>query len=556
MDAHAFRIVGTCLKQILEGARIEKVFSPFLTVTVWRMYTGNSKLTLALRSDKQRPAFFWLQNPLPNPSAPSATVMRLRKYCSGARLGKSLLDYSARALHFPLLHRGETSHWLTFSLRDGPSLSCTAPEVYPPFWPDATAVASLAGRSQSAEAGPWIAYPLLTPQLRETLACLSLPEAMALLVDLEAGGDSLFYYTRPDGSGGQYWAWPLPPALAEHKSLVLADSGSALASWLSSDSLDMQPTRPNDGWPLLLASMVEEGHLLADYCKTNNKAASLPSSRRKKRLAKTLRVLEEEEKKLHASIAGQKDACLIKDNLWQLDANSRLESITLPVAVPDAPSPEEPTRTIALDPSMSLMDNMARMFRRADKGVRGLAHLVARRQSLEAEMVSLEEGPQPDALAGSVFEGRAQKGTGNAALRHKTPKGSPLDPASGGFRQVSRFTSQEGYTIWRGKNAEGNQSLLKLGQPYDYWLHAADGPSAHAIIRRAHPNDAVPEATLELAARLVAEKSWQRDDSRADIMVALLRHVHPIKGAKAGTVRVDTVLASLRVQTEDRENRE
>ena len=93
----------------------------------------------------------------------------------------------------------------------------------------------------------------------------------------------------------------------------------------------------------------------------------------------------------------------------------------------------------------------------------------------------------------------------------------------------------------RGKNARGNQSLLKIGAPHDLWLHAEDGPSAHLIIRRSHAAEEIPESTLREAALLVAEKSWQRHNARARIMVALLRHVHAVKGAAPGTVKVDTV---------------
>ena len=534
MDAHAFRIVGTCLLQLLEGARIEKVFGPFQDVTVWRFFTGSAKISLALRSDRQRPAFFCLQTPLPNPPIPSATVMRLRKYCTGARLGGGILDFSGRVLHFALMRQGETRCWLSFSLREGVLLSETAPVVQPPLWPEARAVASLVGNFSPAgigeKAGEWLAYPLLTPHLRETLNYLELPDALALLVDLEAGGDSLFYYTKPDGSGGQYWAWPLPARLAKKKNLEEVEHFPPLPGAVPEAFAGYRP--------LLLASSVEEVLLLADYCQARNRKASLPFSKRSKRLAKTLHVLDEEEKRLQALIEGQKDACLIKDNLWQLDAEAKMASITLSESGDKTSDGHNPSRTIALDSSLNLMDNMTRMFHKADKGMRGLVHLATRRHSLEAEKLSLEEG-------------RALPDTPIPPARGAVGKGSDLgaNPPKGGMRHISRFTSQEGYTILRGKNAEGNQALLKQGQPYDYWLHAADGPSAHAIIRRAHPNDTVPEGTLLEAARLVAEKSWQRDDARADIMVALVRHVHAVKGAKAGTVRVDTLLTSLRVQT-------
>ncbi|WMW67367.1 NFACT RNA binding domain-containing protein [Nitratidesulfovibrio liaohensis] len=99
----------------------------------------------------------------------------------------------------------------------------------------------------------------------------------------------------------------------------------------------------------------------------------------------------------------------------------------------------------------------------------------------------------------------------------------------------------------RGRCAEGNAELLRTASPFDWWLHAEDGPSAHLIIRRDHPAHQVPERTLAEAAALVAVKSWQRNAARARIMVALVRDVRAVKGAAPGAVRVDAVARSLSV---------
>ncbi len=45
----------------------------------------------------------------------------------------------------------------------------------------------------------------------------------------------------------------------------------------------------------------------------------------------------------------------------------------------------------------------------------------------------------------------------------------------------------------------GNQAVRKLAKPWDIWLHVESGPGAHVIIRRKHPGDIVPDATLEEA---------------------------------------------------------
>ena len=59
----------------------------------------------------------------------------------------------------------------------------------------------------------WCAWPVLTPALRRTLACLEEPEQWALMEDLRAGGGDVFCYgpalpeaaeISVDGAGGQF----------------------------------------------------------------------------------------------------------------------------------------------------------------------------------------------------------------------------------------------------------------------------------------------------------------------------------------------------------------
>ena len=66
-------------------------------------------------------------------------------------------------------------------------------------------------------------------------------------------------------------------------------------------------------------------------------------------------------------------------------------------------------------------------------------------------------------------------------------------------KQVQAFRSSDGFLILRGRDTRGNALALKLAAPHDYWLHTADGPSAHVIIRRDHAGQEVPERTLREA---------------------------------------------------------
>jgi predicted ribosome quality control (RQC) complex YloA/Tae2 family protein len=110
---------------------------------------------------------------------------------------------------------------------------------------------------------------------------------------------------------------------------------------------------------------------------------------------------------------------------------------------------------------------------------------------------------------------------------------------------VLRVRSSDGFLMLRGRNAAGNDAVVKGGSAFDLWFHAQDGPGAHVVVRLDHPGQHVPEQTMIEAASLAAARSWQRDDAAVRIMCALLRDVRKVKGAAAGAVRVDAVLRSL-----------
>ena len=105
--------------------------------------------------------------------------------------------------------------------------------------------------------------------------------------------------------------------------------------------------------------------------------------------------------------------------------------------------------------------------------------------------------------------------------------------------QIQAFRSSDGFLLLRGRDTKGNALALKLAAPHDYWLHTAEGPSAHVIIRRDHAGQEIPERTLREAGALAALKSPLKDGAWAEIQYSLARYIHPMKGAAPGMVRID-----------------
>jgi predicted ribosome quality control (RQC) complex YloA/Tae2 family protein len=101
--------------------------------------------------------------------------------------------------------------------------------------------------------------------------------------------------------------------------------------------------------------------------------------------------------------------------------------------------------------------------------------------------------------------------------------------------------SSDGFTILRGRSAQGNQVLLKLARAHDLWLHVHGGPGAHVVIRRESLAREIPERTMQEAGALAAVKSWKKNEQKAEIITALVKDVLPVKGGSPGAVLVGKI---------------
>ncbi len=502
MDAHLFRRLAPALARVLDGARVERIHAPLPEVTVFRIFTRQAKRALVLRGHKAEPLLFLTdKSPLPNPAFPPARVMLLRKHAEDRRLGPALIDWVGRRLALPLPgENNQIAGYLMLDLREGALYLPALPQDFPrpALWPEPSALPDLLS-------GPaWQDYPTLSPLLRRTLAALSPPDQAALLVDLEAGDGDLFAY----GTGGResvpalLSAWPLPPEQTPKgmAALPLDQDGEALLAALRAVSE-----------PKLLA-LAEEGL---------RKERAAPGRAQDKRRNRLLNTLLKEEERLTAVLARRGDAVSIQAQLWRLDKETKQPFLDLEA------EGESPARRIPLDERLTLRENMAALFRQSDRAARGLAMLTPRIAALRAGELQPLPGQQgkasPPVPAAPASTARGQQRSDKAA---------------------QAFLSSDGFLLLRGKNAEGNREILRRARPFDLWFHAEDGPSTHLILKRDHAAQEVPESTLLEAATLVALKSWQRGEAKARVFCALAKHVHPIKGAAPGTVRVDSVLQS------------
>ncbi len=514
MDAHLFRRFCDELIPRIMGARMEKIHAPGPNVYVFALFGGRGteregKRFLVLKADRKTPLLFVADHRIPVNAQPPAFVMRLRKHLSDQRVTHAICRWTERRLW--LGFSGEAQPWLCLDLREGPSLSFEAPPLYDdPTWP---------ADFSTLPADQWRDWAILTPALRRTLPHLDPMDASALLADLEFGGGDVFLYEKTgDGSPRcEVSAWPLPQA-------QLDALGGAWSETVYGDPL---PALARAGESLVYGGLAEQAR----------QNAAKPHAAEAARLDRLLKKLDSEQERLAAMQAKQKDALLLQSQLWRFGAQDKLAAVTL-----DSPEGEV---TLSLDKKRTVRENMMDMFHQAGRGRRGLEHLEIRRAAVreekeraEAAMLRVQAaktgvGSGPDPREGRLAEDK---------------KGRPLPTDLP--KQVQAFRSSDGFLLLRGRDTKGNGLALKLAAPHDYWMHTADGPSAHVIIRRDHAHQDVPQRTLHEAGMLAALKSWQKDQSHADIQYSLAKFIHPMKKAAPGMVRIDRSEGSFRVEME------
>ena len=118
-----------------------------------------------------------------------------------------------------------------------------------------------------------------------------------------------------------------------------------------------------------------------------------------------------------------------------------------------------------------------------------------------------------------------------------------------GGRTIARVsTSPDGLLVLVGKSASDNDVLsIKLGRPYDFWLHVAGESGSHVVVLNPDRLNRMPRPTQDYAAGLAAGYSKANKGGRVAVHVATCGDVSKPRGARAGKValrRYDTVHAS------------
>lgn len=221
--------------------------------------------------------------------------------------------------------------------------------------------------------------------------------------------------------------------------------------------------------------------------------------------------------------------------------NARIEGNTATVI--DYYEPSQADTQIDIPEGATLQEAAADFFKRYQKARRALAAIASREQQvtknlgpLKQLLLKLEHEPTAESIA-EVSKSLDQ-------IRGITsPTGSDKDKRArgkGGFAFGRRFKSTDGYEIVVGRNDRDNEALtFRIAKPHDIWLHAADYPGSHAIIRNPG-RETPPNRTIIEAAEVAAFYSQAKREGKAAVHYTQKKFVSKPPRSKPGLVRLSS----------------
>jgi len=197
---------------------------------------------------------------------------------------------------------------------------------------------------------------------------------------------------------------------------------------------------------------------------------------------------------------------------------------------------DESLREIAIDadrdqPVTELADNHYRRYTKARNAEREIANRIAT-ISLELETFERKKANIKKAIAERDIE--ALKVFAGRRKTDKTKK--PSRKTEGTGSSARSFLSSDGFEILVGKKAKDNDVLtFKMARSLDTWMHAADYPGSHVVIRNPNRKE-IPPSTLLQAAQLAAFYSQGKSQIKAAVHYTQKKFVNKPRGAAPGLV--------------------
>ncbi|MGZ5436877.1 MAG: Rqc2 family fibronectin-binding protein [Pyrinomonadaceae bacterium] len=188
-----------------------------------------------------------------------------------------------------------------------------------------------------------------------------------------------------------------------------------------------------------------------------------------------------------------------------------------------------PEIEIEVDEKLTVPEEASRRFELYSRSKRARVQIANRIKQVKAELADLEIKRERLETSPGTFADNS------ASVPQPKAKAKSRETRVPGAR---RYLSSDGYEILVGRAARDNDNLtFKIAKPNDLWLHAADYPGSHVIVRNPTRKE-IPHRTLIEAAQLAAYSSQASKDPKVDVHYTERKFLSKPKGSAPGLVRM------------------
>jgi len=200
--------------------------------------------------------------------------------------------------------------------------------------------------------------------------------------------------------------------------------------------------------------------------------------------------------------------------------------------------------SIKLDSSITLRENIERMFKRQQKAGRGkqivarqLAEVHGREAAIAERTRRLQTIKDWD-----TWLAIADRVATEQSRATSTTEG--FEPARPRYRTLT----VEGFEILVGRSSRENDILtFQVAAPDDFWMHVADYSGSHVVVRNPAKVKALPDNVLLKAAELAAFFSQARNSPKVEVHYTRRKFVSKPRRARPGLVKLSD-FGSIRVE--------
>lgn len=219
------------------------------------------------------------------------------------------------------------------------------------------------------------------------------------------------------------------------------------------------------------------------------------------------------------------------------------------VSVTDYFDENTPTVEIEVDENASLTEAAEKFFKRYTKARNARTELSTRLSNLELQIANLKLQSATLETAISEQDEQILSDFGDEKIELKTVKSK--DKPTENFTGARRYSSSDGFEILVGKGSKDNDFLtFRLAKASDLWLHAADYPGSHVVVKNPNRQEIPPKTILE-AAQIAAFFSRAKEQPKVAVHYTEKKFVNKPKGAAAGLVSLSsfkTILVTPKMQ--------